>query len=493
MTGFHTGMVELAADEIEVAAQRLLGLSTAEVPLEAQRRLRTSTSDGKAPPCIVIHSATPVLRNLQGDLDKYAHTGVAEDTATYMETRAVTLAEPGDLVVGRTEPWLAAAREAGVEAVVVPGEEYYYLSQALLQTMVRSGPEAPAVRRLADALEAVPGTEIKLYSLDLELQIALLYLRRLAGIEVIYTDANSPEVSSYWNTKAPIYPRAWDAAIVDAADEPGLAPMRRRLGLDYERLPGYAFDAAQPEELLLSARLMRERHLLDRACIKASRGGGGARIVIGFDITDEAALRRFAEEHRDFDELFIMEENVSYDTVAVGGQRVPVAPSAHIRHGGLADGVTLQLTQGTNWQGNVYLDRDGWIGLGLNARIYDSVRDTVARLKEALGAQLVTGGVDFAVAKGIAALQDPNLSSHGAEYLRRYVDRTGVPYAATKVFRPSIEADLRTLRAVPHPGAEVVSTVPGNWGMLAAGGASPDEAVSRVMAFERELVSRWLA
>ncbi len=490
-------MMELTADEVEAAAQRLLGIPAAEVPMEAHRRLRPSTKDGQGERSIVIHSATPVLRNLQGDLDKFAHTGVAEDTATYMETRAVTLAEPGDLVVGRTEPWLAAAREAGIEPVPVPGDEYYYLSQALLQTMVQSGPDAPAVKRLTEMLQAFPGTQIKLYSLDLELQIALLYLRRLAGIDVVHTDANGPEVSSYWNTKEPLYPRARDAATVDAKEEGRLAPMRMRLKLDYEALPGYAFDAAQPEELLLAARLMGERHGLTRACLKASRGGGGARIVTDFDLTSEPALRRFAETHSDADDLFIVEAQVSYDTVVVGGQRVQVAPSAHIRHGRLADGVTLQLTSGTNWQGNIYLDREGWAGLGLDDRIYDSVRDTVERLRAALGGELVTGGVDFAVGggvgKGVAAMQDPNLSSHGAEYLRRFVDRTGARYAATKVFKPSIEADLLTLRPMQRPGVEVVATVPGTWGMLAARGEDPDEAVAEALAFERELASRRLA
>lgn len=39
----------------------------------------------------------------------------------------------------------------------------------------------------------------------------------------------------------------------------------------------------------------------------------------------------------------------------------------------------------------------------------------------------------------------------------------------------------------------VICVVPGRWGMLAAAGASPAEAVSDVLALEAELVSRGLA
>lgn len=518
--GFYSGPLELTGDEVEGAARHLLGMSATQVPAEAAARLLPSTHDDGSNPCVVIHGATPVLKNLQGDLEEVTHGRIADDTATYLETRAVKLARPGDLVVGRTVPWRAAAAHAGVEAVVIPGVDYYYLSQALVQFMVASRGKAPQIQRLVDALKQRPDTVIRLYSMDLELQIALLYLCRLAGIDHLLTDANSPEVANYWNTKAPIYPRAVDAVEITAAParaqldaETELTPMRRRLGLSYERLPGYAIDAGTEGELLLGARLMRERYGFTSCCFKPSRGGGGARIVTDFDLTDEERLRWYAREIQGTGELFLLEAQVTYGRVMVGSQSLRLAPSVHVRNGQVIDGLTLQLTVGPHWHGNVHLDERGCEDLGIGIGIYRSIRRTVAELHDSLAAkgfQLVTGGVDFAVGSvdGVfgdelfVAMQDPNLSSHGAEYLRRFVDdmrvKGGPAYAVTKVIRPALSGHLPALLEVRHAGLDprsqfdVVCTVPGRWGMLAAAATTPHLAIAEVLEFERVLVARGL-
>ena len=101
------------------------------------------------------------------------------------------------------------------------------------------------------------------------------------------------------------------------------------------------------------------------------------------------------------------------------------------------------------------------------------------------------------------AVQDPNLSSHGAEYLRRFVDYMdaigGPRYAATKVIKPTAVGDLLAILDLPHTPLhegtrfQVVAAVPGRWGMLAAAATSPHQAVEEVLNFEQHLTANSLA
>lgn len=522
--GFYTGPVELSTDELADAARRLLGLSLDEVARDAAELLRPATQDDGTGPCLMLHSATPVLKSLQGDLAD-ARTGrTPDDVATYVETRSVSLAKPGDLVVGRTYPWRVAAELEGVEAVTIPGIDWYYLSHAII-TLLLAEPSAAPVTRLVRTLRERPDTIVRLYALDRELQIVLLWLRRAAGIPVLYMDANSPEIASYWNTKAPLHPRVGDVG--DLAGDPdellraetARAPMHTRLGMSYDRVPGYTVDAHADsaaevaERLVTAARLLRSRYGLSHGCLKPSEGGGGARITPGIDLADEPALHERAEGLWRTGELYVLEAQVAYLELPMGGRQVRFAPSAHIRYGRRAEGVTLQLTNGTSWQGNVYVDADGCADAGITPAQYSTVLDTVEELREAFAARgqsLVTGGLDFAVGRvgGVfgdrvfLAVQDPNLSSHGAEYLRRFLDDLGAEdgprYAATKVLCPTAAGTLPVLREVDHHGISggsrfrVISGIPGRWGMIAAGAATPRRAVEEVLAFEKELVARGL-
>jgi hypothetical protein len=514
------GPRELNPTELEQISQRLLGLPLEAVPAAAEPVLLPSTHDDGTGPCLVIHSATPVLRNLQGDLEEMAR-GHSDDTATYMETRSVCLARPGDLAVGRTAPWQMAARYSGIEAIIVPPIDFYYLSQALIKLMADSDGQAPQIQRMIAFLRERPETTVRLYSLDLELQIALLYLMREAGLPRLFHDANSPEVAGYWNTKAPVYPRVTDVSVLTAASpdellraETEFAPMRKLLGLTYERLPGYAFVADRPAELLDAARLLRSRYGITTACLKPSKGGGGARIIPGLDLAEEEELQNRLKAFRGTAELLILEAQVAYLPVTIGGQSLKLAPSAHVRHGRLADGITIQLSHNAQWQGNIYIDQHACPSIGIPPGIYDTIRRTVEDLRTSLhthAQQLITGGVDFAVGtvggafgdRLFVAVQDPNLSSHGAEYLRRFVDYMdaigGPRYATTKVIKPTLAGTLLAILDLPHAPLhegtrfQVIAAVPGRWGMLAAGAASPDLAVEEVLHFERDLIAHSLA
>lgn len=522
--GFYTGPVELSRDDLAHAARQILNLSLDEVAVAAASYLRPSTHDDGTGPCIVLHSATPVLKSLQGDLAEVAAGRIPDDVAAYVETRAVSLARPGDLVVGRTYTWQVAAQMSGVEAVVIPGIDYFYLSQAIIKLILETGGQAPQLKRLARALAQRPDTVVRLYSLDTEVQIVLLYLRREAGIPHLYTDANSPQVAGYWNTKAPIHPLVTEAvrvspgdAVATLAEETELAPMRQRLGVSYQRLPGYAIDTATEtvaelaDRLLLAARLLGERYGITLGCVKPSEGGGGARITSGVKLTDQDALRGWAERLWPTRELFVVEAHVLYQRLPIGGRAVSLAPSAHVRYGKVAEGITVQLTNGPQWQGNVYLDERACADVGVAVDLHNRMRQTVEDLRRAFAAHgetLITGGIDFAVGQvggdfadqPFVALQDPNLSSHGAEYLRRFLDQmcvtAGPSYAATKVFRPTFTGSLPALRGLDYGGFspenryQVISAIPGRWGMLAVAAASPHRAVEEVLAWEKDLIGK---
>ncbi|MEU8539845.1 hypothetical protein AB0C52_07550 [Streptomyces sp. NPDC048717] len=515
--GFYEGPFRLDADEIDGICRALLGIGPEEVPAATGRELRPYVSDGSPVRSLVLHSATPMLNSLEADLDDTANGRVADDVATYVETRAVSLAGPGDLVVGRTRPWREAARLAaradGVGVVEVPGIEYYYLSHALLRLAVTEGERAPALARLIEAVRKRPETLVRLYAVDLEIQIFLLYLKRAAGVPALLTDANSHEVGSYWNTKAPLHPSVPDAAALSVAGlgpyeimraEAAVAPLGRRLGVTCPVVPGYAVDGRTPDtatvrdELVAAGRLLAERYGIVRGCLKPSGGGAGARIVAGLDLTDPDTLSRQAERVWRAQETFVLEAHVDYleSPLAPG---VFLSPSGHVRDGHLAPGLTLQLTNGTSWQGNVYFEEEHARQLGLSTAAYRSVRDALAELRDGFdghGLSLVTAGFDFAVGRlggrfgdeTQVVLQDPNLSSHGAEYLRLFRDRTldrgGPGCAVTQVVNPVL--DLAALRAHGEdrpPWSEVISSIPGRWGMLAVAADTPLEAGARMAAW----------
>lgn len=514
--GSYTGPLALDRAALDAAAWRLLGIGLDDVPAVAERVLRPHVGE-RPPRALILHSATPGMHSLEADLADAESGRTPDDVATYAEARAVSLARPGDVVVGRTAPWLLAAELAGVEHVTIPDVEHYYLSHAIIAVALATDGRAPQLARLAALLRAHPQTLVRLYSLDREMQVVLLMLARLAGLDELRTDANPPAVADRWNAKAPLYPTVDDAlALGPVAGDPrellaaegALSPLERRLGLPTPRLPGYALDAtaldagAFAQQLAQAARLLRERYGLRLGCLKPSEAGAGARIVRAIELDDAARLREVAARAWPSREAYVLEAHVAYLRTRVGDAELLLTPSGHVRDGRVAEGLTLQITSGTSWQGNVYLDESTSDTLGLAGEHYRAIAGAIAELHGAFagrGLGLVTAGFDFAVGRVggafgddvLLALQDPNISSHGAEYLRHYLDGVrangGPRYAATRVVRPAPGQSLDVLRAFEDDGFAVMSAIPGRWGMIAAAAASPPAAAREVLRRALEL------
>lgn len=524
--GMFTGHLVLTDAQVSDHAHQLLGVDRTKMStLVEQMLLPHHSHAGATPPALVLHSTTPTLRAFEGDAAELAAGRDPHDTATYTESRAVYLAHTRDLCVGRTAPWREAVALRGVPAVDVGDTEHYYLSHALL-VMARNhaqGQQTP-LREVIDWLRQRPDAVVRLYALDVETQIFLLWLQRQAGVRSIAVEANSPTVSSRWNRKSHIHPSAAQVhdlptAGIDVADvlraEQRHSEAHRRLGMAVPVLPGYLISRAGVDvdafvaDVATAAALLRNRYGIELAALKPSEAGDGARIVGHLNLADDNRLSEAAREAHRYGDDYLLEAWVEFLTVKLGGSIQQVVPSGHFRQGQVAEGITLQSLDGFAWRGNTYLDEAAWTRLGLPSDAYQAIRDALKQVRQAfLGAAsitdgshegLVLGGIDFAVGRvggrftdrTIVGAIDFNLSSHGAEYLRAFMDEaraldTPDDYGATHVFVPPAHTTLRTLErlAAEHtaPGGLVraIACIPRRWAMIAATGPDPDSATTRV-------------
>ncbi|WDG29447.1 hypothetical protein N7925_14335 [Streptomyces sp. CA-278952] len=517
--GFFTGHRVWDGTRVAESAKRLLGMDTAAVARAAGEVVRPYRAQpGRTAPSLLLHTTTPLLKAFDGDLAALLSGQEPHDVTTYVEARSVYLGTPDDLTLGRTAPWAEAAALRGVPAVDIGDLDHYYLTHALLLMAEAHEERADTpLRHVIDWLRDRPDAVVRLYALDVETQIFLLWLLRRTGLAELATDANSPAVATEWNRKNHIHPtvaaaRAMPAAALELPPEELLAAEQRlgrahqRLGLTVPVLPGYTIARSGVDRdafvagVLDAAALLRTRYGLSRAALKPADAGDGARIVGNLDLADTGRLAAEARTAYAVGDDHLLEAWATFLTVSLGGEedapgspaagppgpgsptarRVPVVPSGHIRNGQVAEGLTLQMLDGYSWRGNDYVDEAGWAALGLPRDAYRTVRAALEAVRAAFQGPesiadgshggLVTGGIDFAVGRLGGAFGDRllvgaidfNLSAHGAESLRTFRDRAreqGIdePYAATRVFLPPADRTLHqlaaTARSMAVPGA----------------------------------------
>jgi hypothetical protein len=449
----------------------------------------------------------------------------------------VSLGRPGDLTVGRTPAWREATEVFGVPALVLADTDHYYLSHALLVgAMAHRERPVPEIAELIAWVAAHPAAVVRLYALDLETQIFLVWLKRQAGLESMAVDANAPAVAHSWNQKSPLHPTV-AAAEALASQTAGLeadavTSIEQRasvaythLGMEIPVLPGYRLvRGPDPDSFVAQARaaaaMLRERHGLERGCLKPCEAGDGARIVPNISLDGDEIEAHAADAHRHGDD-YLLEAHVDFTRLTVAGQEFILAPSGHIRNGHVAPGLTVQLMRGCAWEGNAFFDEASAGRLGVTADRYEIMMDAMHRVRDAFHSPqaeaegcyrgLVTGGIDFAFGtvggrygnRILVAVIDLNLSSHGAEYLRAFRDEvradTDHGYVATRVFRPAPDATLQATEEAleqlveePHRG-RMVACVGGSWGMLAVTGTDTLDATGRALRLERAFEARGLA
>jgi hypothetical protein len=527
--GLQTGPLTLTKSDIGAMCTRLLGYELEELRQHADRILQPATGVKAERPALILHSTTPELKTFEGDLDALARGRTGGDFTTYKEARSVYLAGPEDVAVGRTEAWKAAVRATGAQAIELEDADHYYLSHALLYLARdhRKG-DGSAVDHLVDLVSATPRV-IRLYAFELEMQIFLLWLARVAGLEELALEANRPALSAAWNRKAVLHPTVVQAvALSDSFLEmtpDGSLELESRccalatvMSLEVPTIPGYTIERQGRgvedfvDQVLVAASLLQQRYDLSTGCLKASESGDGARITPGIDLKNVSALAELSREAHTHGDDYVLEAHVTYCQVTVAGQTLPTALSAHIRGGEVAGGATIQFMEGTSWKGNVLLDEHSLGLFGISADHYQQARRFVENFQTAfarLAPGLVLAGIDFALgtvggAFGqtlLLGVQDLNVSFTGAECLRAFLDKAqrvkggegGLRYGVTRIYRPHATADHEAFLAVTdrfnraEVFADTVASIPGRWAMVGITGADPRDAIDHLNRLERAL------
>lgn len=533
---FYTGPLVLEEEETNILCQKLLGVGIDQLLEVANEELLPVPSLEEVGASIVMHSTTPDLKTFDGDLDKVIKNVPPMDYTSYKEARSVYLAGEGDIVVGRIEPWQASADLGKAKAIKIPVIDYYYISHALLvlaeQHLVSPSQE---INELVDFIKANPNAVIRLYALEEEMQIFLIWLKRLAGLDHLLMDANSPEVARDWNKKSILFPTVEDAMNLSSLiegksaqetldEEAKYSLLRNKLGCVYPVLPGYTVVREAKalgdftQQLLDASSMLQARYGLTLACFKASDSGDGARITLGVDLTDVAQLKELAEDAYKHGDAYILEPYVYYDKIDINGESIKISPSAHIRWGEVADGVTLQFTEGTSWKGNIFFDERTATKFGVSIENYQKIVACMESTRQAfknhkLG--LTIAGLDFAIGtiggffgdEKVMGIQDPNISFNGAECLRAFLEKTtkeegltkDAPlYGVTRVFKPSKKCTVLVLREAVKSFeglgyyTDAIASVPERWGMIAVAHENVELATAKLAELRKDLAAKGL-
>ncbi len=533
---FEMGPLVLRNEQIEQLCQKLLGIDLGELEGIADKVLTPVQAMDTKRPNIILHGTTPDLNTVIGDIEAVTNHRPPTNYAAYTETRSVYLAKSGALAVGRIKSWKVAATTEGIEAIDIGSIDYYYLSHALLilaESHLQS-PQLP-VHQILEFLQKHPNTIIRLYALEKEMQIFLIWLQRIAGLSELFMDANSPDVARTWNKKNILYPTIEDAEKLEneiagytaqqiLTAETKYSLLFQKLGLQLPVFPGYTIKRTDTSlqgfknQILQAAHFLRQRYSLQKGCLKGSASGDGARITPGIDLADEAQLIELATIAYQYEDDYVLEPNVEYLKVVVNSQSLKTTPSAHIRWGQQAPGATLQFTKDTSWKGNIFFDEMTAPIFGISKTHYQVIIQSIEKFLHAFRSRnlgLTIAGLDFAIGKiggvfgdeTVIGIQDPNISFNGAECLRVFMEKISQQYdlsekeplyAVTRVFLPSAKCSLPELKRITNKAVtkgiyyETIASVPGCWGMIAVAAHHPNEAFDNLFMLHDRLVEKGL-
>jgi hypothetical protein len=513
----YAGPLRFDETDFAIATRKLLSIEPAELPDLVPEHIEFASPE-PGQPRLMVHSTTPYASSFETDLTAMVEGRPMLDLTTYVETRGLYLARRGDLAIGRTQPWRQGAAAEGVERLVLPDADYYYMSQALLRRAVDGGDRDPVMRQIIDFFRANPSTVVCPYDFEPEWQLFVAWLARTTGLGRIRVDANDSRLG-VWNRKRMLHPTVEAALRLESqvAEQPGQAILDCEhraseafgaLQTPIPVLPGYAVVWHEDcgdfvRELLQAAALLQRRYGLTRGCLKPSDGGNGGRITPGIELADPRRVEELAVAAWKMGGDQVLEAHVTYFEREVGGERVLTTPSAHVRSGELLDGLTLQFMRGTSWKGNIFVGPDEWAGLDLDHGVYAGLRATMTQLHQRLG--LLHCGIDFAVGTvgGVfgdtvmAAVQDINPKVTGALFLREFMARhpeVGAG-AATRVLTPDATSSADRIRALvadcstDERPCEEVGIVPGRWAMIATSADTSLAAGAQALSMERLLAA----
>ena len=200
----YAGPLRFDETDFAIATRKLLSIEPGELPeLVAEHVEFASPNQGQRR--LMVHSTTPYASSFETDLTAMVEGRQVLDLTTYVETRGLYLARSGDLVVGRTRPWLHGSAAEGVRRLVLPDADYYYMSQALVRRAVDGGDRDPVMREIIEFLRDNPSTVVCPYDFEPEFQLFVTWLARITGLGRIRVDANDSRLG-VWNRKRMLHP-----------------------------------------------------------------------------------------------------------------------------------------------------------------------------------------------------------------------------------------------------------------------------------------------
>ena len=513
----YAGPLRFDETDFAIATRKLLSIEPDELPELVGEHVEFS-SPSEQQPRLMVHSTTPYASSFETDLTAMVEGRPVLDLTTYVETRGLYLARSGDLVVGRTQPWRRGAAASGVERLVLPDADYYYMSQALLRRAVDGGDRDPVMRQIIEFLRENPSTVVCPYDFEPEFQLFVTWLARITGLGRIRVDANDSRLG-VWNRKRMLHPTVEAALSLESqvAGQPGPVVLEhehraseafKALQVPIPVLPGYAVTWQVDRgdfvrDLLRAGALLQDRYGLSRACLKPSDGGNGGRIVPNIELDDTRRLEELATAAWKLGGDQVLEAHVTYFEREVGGERVldhAVSPRAlghatgrshsavHARH--VVEGQHLCQRRGLGEPGS------GREPLHRAAKHDDRAPSTTgfAALRYRLrhrhrGRRLRRHR------RGRRAGHQSE--SHRALFLREFMARhpeIGVG-AATRVLSPEATESAENIRSLvsefctAEQPCEEVAVVPGRWAMIATAGPTSVSAGAQALTLERMLAT----
>ena len=514
----YAGPLRFDETDFAIATRKLLSIEPDELPELVGEHVEFS-SPSEQQPRLMVHSTTPYASSFETDLTAMVEGRPLLDLTTYVETRGLYLARSGDLVVGRTQPWRRGAAASGVERLVLPDADYYYMSQALLRRAVDGGDRDPVMRQIIEFLRENPSTVVCPYDFEPEFQLFVTWLARITGLGRIRVDANDSRLG-VWNRKRMLHPTVEAALSLESqvAGQPGPVILEhehraseafKALQAPIPVLPGYAVTWQVDRgdfvrDLLRAGALLQDRYGLSRACLKPSDGGNGGRIVPNIELDDTRRLEELATAAWKLGGDQVLEAHVTYFEREVGGERVLTTPSAHVRSGA-ATGRSHPAVHARHVVEGQHLRRAPrtgrtWVWTRAST---PGCETTMTELHQRLG--LLHCGIDFAVGTVggvfgdtvVAAVQDINPKVTGALFLREFMARhpeIGVG-AATRVLSPEATESAENIRSLvsefctAEQPCEEVAVVPGRWAMIATAGPTSVSAGAQALTLERMLAT----
>ena len=217
----YAGPLRFDETDFAIATRKLLSIEPEELPDLVGEHVEFSPPSDLQPR-LMVHSTTPYANSFETDLSAMVEGRPVLDLTTYVETRGLYLARGGDLVIGRTQPWRHGIAASGVERLLLPDADYYYMSQALLRRAVNGGDRDPVMRQIIEFLRANPSTVVCPYDFEPEFQLFVTWLARITGLGRIRVDANDFRLG-VWNRKRMLHPTVEAALRLESqvAGQPG--------------------------------------------------------------------------------------------------------------------------------------------------------------------------------------------------------------------------------------------------------------------------------